>query len=1279
MKEKAQKIFLKKRRIFFIFLILSAFLSPNFIKAQCIPIINLGSDVTFCAGNSITIDATDSNCPNASYLWNQGSGTPTIATTPTITITTSGTYHVVVTSGPVSVTDSITITVHQPPALFLGIDQTICTGSSIQLGIAFDPSHSYQWSTGDTTNYITVNQAGSYYLDVTNACGTFSDTITIGTDQSPRVVLPPARYECVNNQFVIRPFSYNGQLTWGDGSTDDSLVVTQTGVYQLTATNACGSTTDSIALIFNESQAVNLPDTVFICPGASTTFAINLSPLARANGSLLWSTGATGPSITVSTPGIYWAEFTDSCESIRDSTEVVLSQTGTPVNLGPDTTFCDNVNLTLDAGSGTTYLWSTGSRNPTITISRPGTFWVRVNNGCAVSSDTINVSTNPAPRPQVPDTARFCTGGSITLRAGPPPNPNRTYLWSTGQTTNRVTFNTPGNYWVRRAEGCSPVSQTFTVVEDSVRRIVLSTDTLDCIPSRRIFIDTGYFATDTIVWSNGMTNVNSIVVKDTGQYFVRVFNDCGVFGDTIFLDFQRPPDNPELLRYYCSGDSVRIGHLNPQEGTRYLWGNGDTTNFRWISQTGTYTFTARNVCDTLTWDIRVEEINQNAFRNILGPDTTACLGDSVFVSIGGFPKDSVTWINLTPLPGDTIAYTRFARTGGNRGQVIVYNKCGAFRDSISVDRYRRTTSNLQDQSFCFGDSALLDASHPNASHYLWSTGDTTPTIYAKNGGWVSVVLSNTCYTFEDSAYMNLNSGLNQIDLGRDTIFCAGTLILDPGLPDSLNYVWQDGSTNPTFVVGLSGTYYVTVSDTCGSVSDTINVLITGTPRLILGNRVTYCSNNTLTLNAQNIGSTYLWNTGDTTQTLAVPAPGLYWVTITNDCGQITDSVNVVIEYPIDNLDLGRDTAICPGDSIRVFTGYSDISTTWQDGSSDTTFLIDTAGTYFVTLTNSCETESDTIRVRFLDPPVFRLGNDTTICSSDDTANIYAPPGPYTYLWSTGSTDSFISVAQPGQYSLTLTDACGLSFTDTLTVFADDSVSVNLGRDTVLCPQESILLNTGITDYTVVWEDGTRNSARLIDGSGTYHATVTNECGVFSDTIRIQMIEDVEIDPSLYQLCEGDTLIIDLRDDELFDGGSIEGYEVFWEDGFPDSLRIITEGGLYDLVLRNRCYDYNKTFTVESARCECPLYIPNAFTPNGDAKNERFAVVSPCDLTSFHMIIFNRWGQQVFESKEFGNFWDGTFNGQEVNNGVYTYRLLYGWSVFEQDFSKEVTGTITLLR
>ena len=316
------------------------------------------------------------------------------------------------------------------------------------------------------------------------------------------------------------------------------------------------------------------------------------------------------------------------------------------------------------------------------------------------------------------------------------------------------------------------------------------------------------------------------------------------------------------------------------------------------------------------------------------------------------------------------------------------------------------------------------------------------------------------------------------------------------------YLWQNGDTSRTLDVSSSGQYYVQVYNACNSVWDTINVTVTGPPTVNLGNNVTFCRGSFFTLNAQNPGCTFLWSTGDTTQSISIYDPGIYWVDITNDCGSITDSIEVIVEDPLNSLNLGRDTSICRGDSILLDTKLAGVSTKWQNGLSTNSIYVKETGSYWVEVTNTCGSWEDTINVTVLDIPVFDLGMDPALCSTGNGLTIDGPSGLDTYMWSTGDTTRDLMVSTPGIYWLTGSNKC-FSHSDTVLVTEDFPLIVDLGADTVLCEGEVLNLSLSLTGTPdVTWSDGSKNNDLSVATTGVYYVTAVNACGLFSDTISV---------------------------------------------------------------------------------------------------------------------------------------------------------------------------------
>ncbi len=1210
----------------------------------CNPQINWNDTISFCQGNSIILNATN---PNSTYYWSTGSMNPTL------TVTTTGTYWVTVTNPCGSTSDTIRVFVDQPIFLNLGKDRKMCSAGNTQLSAPYQAGSKYLWSNGSKSHQINITQSGSYWLQITNGCGQFVDTVQIDIENPPVANLGPDINSCTPTTHTLSVTPLSGtSVLWNNGSTSNSISVSNAGSYWVELTNSCGSDFDTINIAVNGGQNLNLGDTIFKCGNGSAVIAPNVN-----GGTYQWSTGATTPTITVGLPGYYWLQYTDPCGTYTDT--VYVANTGkAPVNLGADTLLCDNHTLILDAGNnGSQFQWSNGMTVRQITVDTTGIYWVGVNNGCGVSYDTISVTLKPAPKPEIGDTVFYCTGSSATVDAGTW-GPTTSYLWNDGSTSRTHSFSTNGWRSVTVTNDCDTVQKNFWVQNVDVPNLELGPDTIICGPFLLLdpqIIQPG----NKFLWSNGSTKP-SIFVNGTGRYWVEITSACGVYTDTIDVIFL-----PQLSSIFprnvgmCSGFSATLTSPFVPESS-YTWSTGDTTHQITVNQPGMYTLVAMNACDTLYDTVNVT--THFPLNVDLGGDTTFCQPNILYISTHTYNPDSVRWST-----GSRNAGLPISKSG--RYWVTLYNACGAFSDTIDVQVDLLPERKLNSSVICIGSSATLDVTQPQGQSYLWNTGAATPSITVTQPGWYYVDISNNCGTVRDSAFVQVDHPIPAFDLGKDTVFCDGTLLLDAGTFGGAAYVWQDGTAGQTYLVDHTGIYYVTASNKCNSYTDTIVVNITGPPKFALGDEVLFCDGTIFNLNAQNPGSTYYWSTGDSTQQLAVDSAGIYWVLITNDCGQLTDTVEVIVEFPMNDLELGADTVLCAGQQLILDTRYPNANTLWSTGASTPTITVTESGTYSVKVWNSCGEWTDNIYVEVQDIPVFTLGKDSVICAFDGNFPITGPEDLNTYLWSNGDTTHSTVITTPGYHWLSVSNLC-YSYTDTIYLKDEYPIEMNLGPDTILCYGESLILNPGPIDYRIDWSNNKTAPAIEVTRAGTYSASARNSCGFFSDTIVVEMHYPLSADPVDTIVCKGDSAVFDISETT---------YEVLWFDGKTDSLRHFTDEGNYPFTIFNKCGSFPKEFQVEISHCDCPFFIPNAFTPNGDGINENFKVVHGCPLVSLTIRIFNRWGHLVYEGRSLEQGWDGSADGRPLPMGVYNYLIDYGWEVYGEVRERQKRGTITLIR
>ena len=171
-----------------------------------------------------------------------------------------------------------------------------------------------------------------------------------------------------------------------------------------------------------------------------------------------------------------------------------------------------------------------------------------------------------------------------------------------------------------------------------------------------------------------------------------------------------------------------------------------------------------------------------------------------------------------------------------------------------------------------------------------------------------------------------------------------------------------------------------------------------------------------------------------------------------------------------------------------------------------------------------------------------------------------------------------------------------------------------------------------------------------------------------------MIDFPDIKDTL--LCGKDiNLEIDLRPFENF--STIE-----WLDGYRDNLRNIRKSGEYSFRIHNNCQDINRDIIVEKSpysEDQLPIYIPNAFTPNEDGINDIFKaeIANNLELTNYHILVFDRWGNKIFESYEIEKGWDGKFKGVNMDPAVFIYVLRATVKPCQDDKTIILKGNINL--
>ena len=932
-----------------------------------------------------------------------------------------------------------------------------------------------------------------------------------------------------------------------------------------------------------------------ICQGDSVT-------LTASNGaSWLWSNGATTQSITVSTAGQYYVRVTDGSGCSGNSASVpVQVNSAAPASITPSgpTTFCPGSNVVLTASSGNTYLWNTGATTASINVTNSGTYTVTVTsiNGCGAGSPSQTITVLPAPSntvtPSGPTT--FCTGGSVNLSAAPAAS----YLWSNGATTQTITVSTTGTYTVTvtGANGCTATSSPVGVTVTTPSSATITPDGPTAICQGSI-VNLAANPGQSYLWNTGATT-QSIDVGLAGTYTVTVTyaGGCSSTSPSQTVNVLTPSPasvTPSGATTFCQGGNVT---LTANAGSSYLWSNGATTQSISATTTGNYTVTVTgaNGCpSTASQAVTVNALPSNTVTPS-GP-TTFCAGSDVTLTAAS--ATGYLWSNGATTQSITVSST------GNYS-VTLTNAAGCSNTStpITVTVTTPTPATITPNgptTVCQGSIVNL-AANPGQS-YLWSNGATTQSINVTNSGTftVTVTYANGCVDGSAPTTVTvLTPAPASITPSGSTSFCQGgsvTLTANTGN----SYLWSTGATTQSINTSNAGNYTVTVtgSNGCPASAGPLTVTVNALPSANITPRgtTTICQGSNLTLTADP-GTSYLWSTGATTQSINTSTAGSYTVTVTglNGCTNASSPAIVNISSTTQaTITPNGPTTFCQGDNV-ILSANAGQSYLWSTGATTQSINVSAAGNYTVTVTyvGGCNSVSSATTTNVIAPtPASITPSGATSFCAGGSVNLTATTGT-AYLWSTGASTQSITATTSGNYTVTVTGTNGcdaVSSPVTVTALALPSANITPSGSVNLCPGGSVVLNADLGTF-YAWSTGATSQAITVTTSGTYTVTVTGSNGCTNSsspvTVNISTPAQATITPSgATSFCQGDNVTLTANN----------GQSYLWSNGATTQSITVTNAGNYTVTVT-----YPGGCNSVSSATSVTVFTPSAasITPSG---------------------------------------------------------------------------------
>lgn len=1216
------------------------------------------------------------------YSWSaSGGGNITAgAATATPTVDAAGTYTVTVTAANgCTASDNVVVTSDiTPPAADAGSSPGTITCSTTSLQLSGSGGGTYSWATatgnivsGANTATPTIDAGGAYGVTVTAANGcTASDFVVVSENiTAPDVNATGASLTCTITSTSISSAG-GGTYSWStsdgnivSGANTATPVVDAAGTYTVTVTsavNGCTASADAIVTSDQTPPSANASADQSICSGQSASLT------ASGGDTYAWNTGAGTASTSVS-PGVttnYTVTVTTTSNGCTASDQLTITVASTATaNAGSDAVLdCSNPSLQLSASGGGTYTWAasaggnivSGANTATPTIDAAGTYTVTVDagGGCTDSDDlvvTLDITPPTASAGSSPGTIT-CSTASLQLSA----SGGGTYNWSTltgnivsGANTATPTIDAGGSYTVTvtGTNGCT-ASDIVVVTENTTPPDVNATGaTLTCSLTSASLIGAGggtysWSTLDGNIVSGG--NTATPTVDAAGTYTVTVtsaINGCTASENAVVdLDQTPPAASAGTDQNICPGGSAM---LTANGGGTYAWSTGDNTASSAVSpgSTTTYTVTVTSATTGCTASDEVIVVVSSSIIADAGPDTSVCSGNTVILIASG--GSDYSWNT-----GDTTASASVNPSSATTYSVTVTSGGCSATDEVTVSVNTTPVANAgTDQSICLGDTALILAS--GGGTYLWDDNSTNDSLSVSPSSTTtySLTVTGSGCTASDAITITVNTA-PLADAGTDTSICSSQSVILTASGGG-NYNWSSGDNTASASVSplSTTTYFVTVTSGNCSAMDSVTVNVVNSPVADAGTGTSLCNGDSVLLTATG-GSIFLWSNGNTADSIWV-APAVtttFTVTVTENGCSDSDNVTVTVNS-IPNADAGNDQAICSGQSALI-TASGGGTYLWSNGGSTSVISVSPgmATSFTVTVSNNGCTDVDSVLVTVNPNPVADAGADQTICPGESAAVVASGGG--NYLWSNADTTMTIVVSPSNTTTYTVTvNLSGCTDTDEVTINLNPAAIADAGSDQGICEGQTVILTaTGGGSY--LWSTGD-TTAMISDTpltTSSYIVTVTNTFGCSAtDDISVTLFAT----PTVTLTSDPDGIVY--TGQIVTFTASPDGYYEY--NFYVDST--LVQSSSSNVFLSNSLTD-GQTVSVIVGENGCTSDtdstdvnvrpIPNAFTPDGNGKNDIFA-------KGLDLLILNRWDQILYEGTD---GWDGKYNNSYASPGTYYY-------------------------
>ena len=1241
--------------------------SANVVQPLLLQLNSSSADLT-CFGSSngrISVTAIG-GAGSYSYLWFPGG-----STSQSLNGIAAGTYSVAVTDLN-GCSQSTSITVTQPAVLNASIftsSDVSClgsnNGSATVVASGGATPYAYSWSpSGGTAPNAAGLAAGNYTVIITDANNCVQNTNVVISEPLSLSVVPTVTnascYGTLGSAFVhatggTSPYSYAWAPTGGTSALASGLPA---GNYSVTVTDENNCLQTSLISI---SHPALLASSVPVSSNASCYGSNNGSATVAVSGGTApyfyswFPSGGNASSASGLAAGNYVVTITDANNcltsipvSITQPQVLSVTTTSTAANCYGDANGSASA-LVTGGTSPFAYSWNSGSSNSSTNSGlAAGNYSVTVTDlsGCAQTSSVTVSQPTALSASIISSTDASCFGNNngtamVTTNGGSMPYH---YLWSpSGGTSSSAAGLAAGNYSVLVTDRSNCIQNANVAIsQPPLLNVIPSATNASCAGGNgsASVVASGGTAPYFYSWSPTGGNTDSASVLAPGNYSVNVTDSHNCF-QSAFVVVSQPSilvaTIPVSSAVLCFGGNDGSATVSVSGGTTpyvYSWfPSGGTSDVASGISAGTYM-------------VRVTDAHQCTQTSSVLITQPTLLSASIPVSANA------------SCFGDSNGSATVSAMGGTAPYSYVWSPSGGFASSAS--------------SLTAGNYSVLVSDAHGCNR---STG-----IRINEPGPVLLNATSTsasCY--------GLSNGSTRVD------------VLSGGTPPFFFNWFPLGGNNHTAYNLSSGIYLVTVNDGNGCLQSTsiavnqptaVSLSINSTDVSCYGN-----NNGSAAVNASG-GTppyTYLWSPGGSTNSGNNNlTAGMHSILVT-DYNQCIVTENVIVHQPeVLSMSVQGTATICIGQSanlsVHVSGGTSPYRYHWSNGNANTSQTVTPATTtiYLINVhdANGCALAQQDLTITVHPPLSVTANGIPRICQGDHAfLSALASGGngvPYSYSWNQGTIHgNSMSVAplHDTTFTVIVTDGCG-------TPPATDSVSLRVNPLPAISflphlmqgcvPVQADFFNhsTAPSGSSLIWNFGDHTTSH--DPNPSHQYSVPGHYDVSLFVLTPEGCSGFLAVPNAVTAFgfptagfDQSTNVVSFLDPNVqFNDMSVDAVKWEWNfgDGSPTSrernpVHAYADTGNFNIRLAVQsaggCVD--STHGLLRVEDQFAIYIPNAFTPNGDGINDGF-IAFGVGYSDYDMRIVDRWGKLIFHSTSKTQPWDGTFFGNEnpCQNDVYVY-------------------------